>query len=86
MPSGAPRGAASHRRFRTKENLPFDLLVDPDQELCRLYDVRVRNLVVVRLAERVTYVIGRDGKILKAFAEVAPEGHASDVLGYCGLS
>jgi peroxiredoxin Q/BCP len=79
-------GAASHRRFRAKEELPFDLLVDPNQEICRLYDVRVRNLVVVRLAERVTYVIGRDGKILKALADVVPEGPAAEVLGYCGLS
>ena len=79
-------GEASHRKFRSKESLPFDLLVDPGGALCRLYDVKVTNLLVVRLAERVTYLIGRDGRIRKAFAKVVPEGHAGEVLSHCTLA
>ena len=71
---------SAHRRFRTKERLPFDLLVDPDASLCRLYDVHVTNLLLVKLADRVTYVIGKDGRILKAFSKTNPEDHASKAL------
>ena len=72
--------ASSHRRFRGDECLPFDLLVDQDGSLCRLYDVSVTNLLVVRLADRVTYIIGKDGRIKEAYAGVKPQGHAAEVL------
>jgi peroxiredoxin Q/BCP len=72
--------AASHRQFREKECLPFDLLVDPDAKICRLYDVNVTNLFIVKLVARVTYVIGKDGVIQKAFESVKPQGHAAEVL------
>jgi peroxiredoxin len=48
--------------------------------LCRLYDVEVTNLLIAKLVDRVTYVIGKDGIIKKAFAKVKPESHASEVL------
>jgi peroxiredoxin len=40
----------------------------------------VTNLLIAKLVDRVTYVIGKDGIIKKAFAKVKPEGHASEVL------
>lgn len=40
----------------------------------------VRNLLVAKLADRVTYLIGKDGRIRKAFADVRPADHASEVL------
>jgi peroxiredoxin Q/BCP len=72
--------AQAHQQFRQRESLPFDLLVDPDLRLCRLYDVRVTNLLVFKLIERVTYVIGKDGLIEEAFQRVKPQGHAAAVL------
>lgn len=72
--------AESHRRFRRNHRLSFDLLVDPDGALCRLYEVRVTNLFVVKLAARVTYLIGKDGVIQAAYEEVNPRGHAAEVL------
>jgi peroxiredoxin Q/BCP len=30
---------ASHEKFRAKESLPFTLLSDPDEKLCRQFDV-----------------------------------------------
>ena len=73
-------GPASHRHFREREKLPFDLLVDPDMKIARMYDVSVTNLLVVKIAERVTYLIGKDGIIQKAFEKVRPQGHATEVL------
>ena len=72
--------ADSHRRFRARDGLPFDLLVDQETRLSRLYDVGVTNLLIVKLVGRVTYVIGKDGRIQKAFARVEPRGHAAQVL------
>ena len=72
--------AGSHRRFRERDCLPFDLLVDQETQLCRLYDVDVTNLLIVKLVERVTYVIGKNGRIQKAFKRVEPLGHAAQVL------
>jgi thioredoxin-dependent peroxiredoxin len=72
--------AKSHRSFRAKEAIPFDLLVDPELELSRLYDVKVKNLIVFKLIDRVTYVIGKDGRIREAFEQVTPSTHAADIL------
>jgi len=74
--------AGKQREFRTAERLPFDLLADPDGALCRLYDVKVLNLWIVKLAERVTYLIGRDGRIRKAFRKVQPRAHAAEVASF----
>src|SRR5687768_16749574 len=36
---------ASHEKFKTKEKLPFELLADEDEKLCRLFDViREKNM------------------------------------------
>jgi peroxiredoxin len=48
-----------------------------------MYDVRITNLLVVKLAARVTYLIGKDGRILNAYEKVKPMGHAAEVL--CSL-
>jgi thioredoxin-dependent peroxiredoxin len=74
--------AGTHRRFRDRQRLPFDLLVDPDLALARLYDVNVTNLLVVKLARRVTYLIGKDGIILKAYKRVRPREHAAEILKF----
>jgi len=72
--------AAAHRQFRRSERLPFDLLVDSDMKITRLYGVPVTNLLLVKLAARVTYVIDKNGLITKAFEQVRPQGHADQVL------
>jgi peroxiredoxin Q/BCP len=71
---------ASHRKFRSKQLLPFDLLVDPELKLCKLYDVSVIHLIFLKLAARVTYVIDMGGTIKAAFESVSPNGHAQQIL------
>jgi peroxiredoxin Q/BCP len=68
------------RRFRDKENIRFDFLSDPDGKLCRAFGVRVTNLLIAKFAERVTFLIGEDGKVREAFSSVSPKGHAAQVL------
>src|SRR6201996_5451313 len=35
----SPDSVASHEKFKKKMAFPFDLLSDPDQKVCKLYDV-----------------------------------------------
>ncbi|XGW00280.1 MAG: peroxiredoxin [Leptolyngbya sp. BL-A-14] len=69
----------SHQQFTEKFNLPFPLLADVDGEIAKAYDVIMeRNGTLY--AQRVTYVIGGDGKIEKVYTSIQTETHASDIL------
>jgi thioredoxin-dependent peroxiredoxin len=79
----SPDGASSHDAFRKKFSLPFYLLADPERKAMRAYGAwgpksffGKKNESVIRS----TFVIGGDGKILKAFPKVRPEGHAAEIL------
>lgn len=69
----------SHQQFTEKFNLPFPLLADVDGAIAKAYDVIMeRNGTLY--AQRVTYVIGGDGKIEKVYTSIQTETHASDIL------
>jgi peroxiredoxin Q/BCP len=76
----SPDSADSDIAFRQAEGLPFDLLPDPDFELCRLYGVKVTNLLLFKLVERITYVIGKEGRIVQVVRDTRPGRHASSAL------
>jgi peroxiredoxin Q/BCP len=67
----------SHRKFAEKHALPFPLLADTNGELSRAFDV-LRGA----MASRVTFVLGPDGRIVRVFPDVAPRGHAREVLNF----
>jgi peroxiredoxin Q/BCP len=67
---------ARHRAFATGHALGFALLSDPNGELARAYGVRVR----AGFAQRVTFVIDKQGRVAKVFSSVTPAGHATEVL------
>ncbi|MFO0569516.1 MAG: peroxiredoxin [Polyangiaceae bacterium] len=67
---------ASHKAFAEKYSLPFLLLPDPDGAVARAFGVPL----TLGHAKRVTFVIGKDGKIAKVFPDVNPKGHAQEVL------
>ncbi len=75
----SPDSARKHRNFKKKYDLPFTLLVDKDHELAERYGLWVEKLFWGRKyfgVERTTLIIGPDGKIVKLFPKVNPEGHA----------
>ena len=62
-------------RFRNHLDLPFPLVGDPEGTIIRAYDVR---WPILGMAQRVTYVIGRDTKIQLAFhSELNTGSHAA---------
>jgi len=81
---GASRDSlASHEKFKTKHKFPFDLLSDPDEKLCRQFDViREKTLYGRKFMgiERSTFLIDEDGKLRQEWRKVRVKGHAEEVL------
>ena len=68
---------ASHERFKSKYDLPFTLLADPERKLSEPYDVGQEGKTSY---ERSTFVIDADGKVAKIMRRVSPDDHAEQVL------
>ena len=68
---------ASHERFKSKYELPFTLLADPDHELAEPYGVGQEGKSSY---ERSTFVIDADGNVAKILRRVNPDSHADEVL------
>lgn len=81
---GASRDSiASHEKFKAKQNFPFDLLSDPDEKLCKKFDVIKEKTLYGRKfmgIERSTFLIDADGKLRHEWRKVKVKGHAQDVL------
>lgn len=74
---------SSHERFREKQGFNFDLLSDPDEKLCRLFDViREKNMYGRKVMgiERSTFLIDRQGVLRQEWRKVRVKGHVSEVL------
>jgi peroxiredoxin Q/BCP len=73
----------SHEKFREKHRFPFHLLSDPDESLCRRFDViREKTLYGRKFMgiERSTFLIDGDGKLRAEWRKVKVKGHAAEVL------
>lgn len=66
----------SHERFAREHNLPFSLLVEEDGAWGRAFGVSSK----VGFYSRVSFLIGPDGTIAKAYPDVDPGLHAGEVL------
>jgi peroxiredoxin Q/BCP len=74
---------ASHEKFRQKEKLPFHLLSDPEEKLCRQFDViREKSLYGRKYMgiERSTFLIDAQGILRREWRKVKVAGHAQEVL------
>jgi peroxiredoxin Q/BCP len=79
----SPDSVSSHERFRSKYDLPFTLLADPDHDVAELYGVWVEQTYGDKTYignERSTFVIDSDGKVASVLRRVKPAEHAEDVL------
>lgn len=75
----------SHEGFKTKLGLPFELISDPDETLCLLFDVmKMKQMYgkTVRGIERSTFVIDAQGQIVKEWRGVKVAGHVDEVLEF----
>ena len=68
--------ASSHEAFRKKHSLPFVLVSDESGDVQKAYGVSS----FFSMPSRVSFLVGRDGKIAKVWPKVDPVMHASEVL------
>jgi peroxiredoxin Q/BCP len=74
---------ASHEKFKAKQKFPFELLSDPDETMCRKFDViREKTLYGRKFmgVERSTFLIDAAGKLRREWRKVKVKGHAAEVL------
>jgi peroxiredoxin Q/BCP len=73
----------AQENFKAKQGFPFDLISDPDENLCELFDViKMKNMYgkQVRGIERSTFLIDADGKLVQEWRKVKVKGHVDEVL------
>lgn len=74
---------ASHEKFKAKQGFPFELISDPDEALCRQFDVIKEKSLYGRKfmgVERSTFLIDEDGRLAREWRKVSVTGHAQEVL------
>ena len=73
----------SHERFREKQGFPFDLISDPDETLCKLFDViHEKNMYGRKVMGivRSTFLLDGEGVLIQEWRKVRVKGHAEAVL------
>ncbi len=73
----------SHQNFINKYNFPFDLISDPDEELCNAFDViKEKNMYGKKYMgiERSTFVFNDKGKLVHEVRKVKVKGHVAEIL------
>ncbi len=79
----SPDNVASHEKFKKKLSFAFDLLSDPEQKVCKLYDVIQEKSMYGRKymgVERSTFLIDGKGVLRHAWRKVKVKDHAQTVL------
>ena len=74
---------ASHEKFREKQGFGFDLISDPDEKLCKQFDViHEKSLYGKKFmgVVRSTFLIDENGKLRQEWRKVKVKGHAEEVL------
>ena len=75
----------SHEGFKSKLGMPFDLISDPDEAVCKMFNVmREKNMYgkKVRGIERSTFVIDAAGTLVKEWRGLQVPDHAEEVLKF----
>lgn len=75
----------SHENFKNKLGYPFELIADPDEAVCTLFNVmKDKNMYgkKVRGIERSTFIMDADGKLIREWRGVKVPGHAQEVLAF----
>jgi thioredoxin-dependent peroxiredoxin len=75
----------SHDKFIDKLSLPFILLSDEEETVCKLYDVlKEKNMYGKKVMgiERSTFIIDEQGIISQIYRKVKVDGHIEDIIKF----
>ena len=73
----------SHENFKAKQGFPFELISDPDEDLCNAFGVIQLKKLYGREymgIVRSSFIIDAQGNILKSWDKVKVKGHVDEVL------
>ena len=73
----------SHDNFRSKLQLPFELVADTEEKLCQIFGVmKMKNMYgkQVRGVERSTFLFDSSGNLVKEWRGLKVPGHVTEVL------
>ena len=73
----------AHENFKKKQSFPFELISDPEETLCNIFDViKLKKLYGREYmgVERSTFLINASGELIKEWRKVKVKGHAQAVL------
>jgi peroxiredoxin Q/BCP len=79
----SPDDVASHKKFKSKYELPFTLLADPEHATAEAYGVWGERTFAGKTymgINRSTFLIDEEGNLVRAMRGIKPAGHAADVL------
>jgi peroxiredoxin Q/BCP len=78
----SPDSIESHRKFKTKYELPFQLLADEQRQLANAFGVWKEKTMYGRKfmgIERTTVIVDADGRVARIFPRVSVPGHVVQV-------
>ena len=78
----SPDSVESHRKFKKKYELPFQLLADEKHDLANAFGVWKEKSMYGRKfmgVERTTVIVDADGRVRKIFPRVRVPGHVAEV-------
>lgn len=73
---------AAHETFKAKQGFPFELISDPEEILCRQFDVIHEKTLYGRKfmgVVRSTFLLDTAGKLRAEWRKVSVKGHADEV-------
>jgi peroxiredoxin Q/BCP len=79
----SPDTVRAQRRFRERYSFPYPLLADADHRVAEAYGVwEGKQLfgITYKGVGRTTFLIDEQGKIMRVYEGVVPEGHSQEIL------
>ncbi len=73
----------THENFKAKQQLPFELISDREETLCKLFEVLKQKKMFGRDVlgiERSTFIIDPEGRLAAEWRKVKVKGHVDEVL------
>tara|TARA_E500000331_G_scaffold57524_1_gene51786 strand:- start:2888 stop:3358 length:471 start_codon:yes stop_codon:yes gene_type:complete len=73
----------SHENFKLKQSFPFELLSDPEEKVCKAFDVMKLKSMYGREyigVDRSTFLVSSDGKVIREWRNVKVKGHVDEVF------
>ncbi len=81
----SPDSEESHLKFREKMNIPYMLASDKNNLISKKYGVYELKKFMGKEyygVNRSTFLLDKEGKIIKIFQKVKPAGHSKEILEY----